>query len=61
MDKILAAWQIFMKYGNTDYPISAEHDEIHIHYNPAEMNPLDILELNELGFHPADDHFYHFT
>jgi hypothetical protein len=56
MSDLIEALQIFLKYGNPDYPTWCEHDALHIAgINPDEVSDADIVRLDELGFFPSDE------
>ena len=55
MDDLIAALQIFRKYGNPPYPTHCEHDVMLVTINPADVSEEDIAKLDELGFFPSDD------
>lgn len=51
MEKLIEALQIFLKYGNPDYPTHCEHDEMWIcGINPDDVSQDDKDKLKELGF-----------
>jgi len=50
MDKLIAALQIFLKYGNPKYPTHCEHDVLYISIDPELVSEEDKKELDELGF-----------
>lgn len=55
MEKLIEALQIFLKYGNPDYPTHCEHDELTIDIRPELVSEEDKLKLNELGFFADED------
>lgn len=51
MKNLIEALQIFLKYGNPNYPTHCEHDELWIcGYEDAEILEEDRAKLEELGF-----------
>lgn len=55
MEKLIEALQIFLKYGNPDYPTHCEHDELTVNINPELVSEEDKLRLDELGFFPDEE------
>jgi len=64
MDKLIEALQIFLKYGNPEYPTHCEHDVLHIcGIYPEKVSEEDKKKLDELGFFVGEewsDHFISF-
>jgi hypothetical protein len=58
MEKLIEALQIFLKYGNPNYPTHCEHDELTVVINPELVSEEDLLKLDELGFFPDEDSEY---
>lgn len=50
MDKLIQALNIFLKYGNPDYPTHCEHDLLLILIDPKIVSDDDKEKLNDLGF-----------
>lgn len=50
MEKLIEALQIFLKYGNPDYPTHCEHDELTVNISPSLVSEEDRNKLDELGF-----------
>lgn len=51
MEDLIKALQIFLKYGNPDYPTWCSHDELHIcDIDPDKVSDEDIKALDDLGF-----------
>lgn len=50
MEQLIEALQIFLKYGNPDYPTHCEHDELTVDINPELVSEEDKVKLEELGF-----------
>ena len=51
MKKLIEALQIFLKYGNPDYPTHCEHDTLYIcGIEPDDVSKEDIKKLDDLGF-----------
>ena len=57
MEDLIKALQIFLKYGNPDYPTHCEHDCLYIDIDPELVSDEDKIELEELGFDPNGDGF----
>lgn len=58
MDKLIEALQIFLKYGNPEYPTHCEHDQLAVVIDPAIVNCEDTARLEELGFVPDHEAGY---
>jgi len=50
MEKLIEALNIFLKYGNPDYPFHCEHDYLYVDINPELVSEEDKAALDELGF-----------
>ena len=51
MRDLIKALQIFLKYGDPDYPTHCEHDELWIcGYDGIDISDEDLKLLDELGF-----------
>ena len=67
MKNLIEALQIFLKYGNPDYPTHCEHDVLHIcGIEPDDVSDLDKERLQKLGFllpdeDDDDEGFFSFT
>lgn len=58
MEQLIRALQIFLKYGNPDYPTHCEHDEMLIcGIDPDKVSDEDKATLKELGFFISEDSF----
>ena len=56
MENLIKALQIFMKYGNPDYPTRCEHDELFIcGIDPETVSDEDKKLLEDLGFFVDDE------
>ena len=55
MEDLIKALQIFLKYGNPDYPTSCSHDELFVKIESEKVSEEDLKTLEELGFYPSDD------
>jgi len=55
MEKLIEALQIFLKYCNTDYPITCANDLLHVGIYPELVSNEDKQKLDELGFFVSDD------
>lgn len=51
MEDLIKALQIFLKYGNTEYPTSCSHDQLAImDIEKDQVSEEDVKTLDELGF-----------
>ena len=58
MNNLIQALQIFIKYGNPDYPTHCEHDELTIRgIDPVKVSDEDKVKLEGLGFFVSYGHF----
>lgn len=55
MSKLIEALQIFLKYGDPDYPTHCEHDELTICIDPNIVSEEDKKKLEELSFYESED------
>jgi hypothetical protein len=56
MEDLIEALQIFLKYGNPDYPTTCEHDIMYIcGINSNDVSDDDKIKLEELGFEIDND------
>ena len=56
MDKLIEALQIFLKYGNPNYPTHCEHDTLYIYgYDKDVVSEEDVARLKELSFFWSDE------
>lgn len=62
MKDLIEALQIFLKYGNPDYPTACDHDQLYVMIDPADVSDEDKEKLEKLGFYasPEDSNFYSF-
>ncbi len=59
MEDLIAALQIFLKYGNPKYPTHCSHDLLTICGIDADtVSATDVAELEKLGFYKDYDNFY---
>jgi len=60
MEDLIKALQIFLKYGNPDYPTNCSHDCLWIDIDQRKVSKEDIRQLEDLGFRVDDenDGFY---
>lgn len=54
MEDLIKAFQIFLKYGNPDYPTHCEHDVMYVMIDPELVSKEDKKELKKLGFFKND-------
>lgn len=52
MKDLIEALNIFLKYGNPDYPTHCEHDVMYVSIDPKMVSDNDLATLNGLGFTP---------
>lgn len=50
LSDLIKALNIFLKYGDVDYPVSTDHDILYIHVAPGIVSEDDKAELDKLGF-----------
>lgn len=55
MEDLIKALQIFLKYGNPDYPTCCNHDELWVDIEPEKVSEEDLEMLRTLGFFPLED------
>ncbi len=56
MEDLIKALQIFLKYGNPDYPTHCEHDVLYVDINPEKVSEEDLKKLDKLGFIPDEEY-----
>ena len=57
MEDLIKALQIFLKYGNPQYPTYCEHDILTImEIDPEKVSDEDKAELDDLGFFVGDEY-----
>lgn len=56
MEDLIKALQIFLKYGNPDYPTHCEHDTLLVSINPEIVSEEDKVQLDFLGFFPSEEY-----
>lgn len=58
MENLIKAFQIFLKYGNPDYPTHCEHDVMIVRVvdEKKDISKEDRKELKELGFQWDDEY-----
>ena len=55
MDELIAALQIFRKYGNPQYPTHCEHDTLQVCIDPEDVSDEDKATLDDMGFFPDEE------
>ena len=55
MEDLIKALQIFLKYGNPEYPTHCEHDSLYVDIAPELVTDEDKEILEELGFYSGED------
>lgn len=60
MNDLIEALTIFLKYTQTAYPTSCEHDVMYVHVKASEVSFVDKQQLSKLGFEINEeyDNFY---
>lgn len=62
MESLIKALQIFLKYGNPEYPTNCSHDELAImEIEPDKVSKEDKVELEILGFEINKDENYFYS
>jgi hypothetical protein len=54
MEDLIKALQIFLKYGNPQFPTHCEHDILYVQISPDEVSAEDLEELEKLHFSPDE-------
>ena len=54
LSKLIEALNIFLKYGDVDFPTHCEHDVLTVCVMPEDVSVEDTEKLNELGFDVGD-------
>ena len=60
-DKLIAAFQIFKKYSDTQWPTNCEHDMLYVMVNQEDVSEEDKAALLELGFMTNGENFSSYT
>lgn len=55
MENLIKAFQIFLKYGNPEYPTHCEHDVMYVSIEYDIVSDADKKALDELGFIHCED------
>ena len=55
MEDLIKALQIFLKYGNKNYPTFCEHDILYVDVDPSVVSDEDKKVLDKLGFFVDDE------
>lgn len=56
MEDLIKGLQIFLKYGNPEWPTYCSHDTLHItQISPDQVSADDVEELDKLGFFVDED------
>lgn len=58
LSNLIKAFNIFLKYGDIDYPTHCEHYEMYINVDPKVVSEEDLKELYTLGFSQEDDYCF---
>lgn len=57
LSELIEALQIFLKYGDVQFPTHCEHDELTVCVDPRVVSDEDKKKLLSLSFFEDDDHF----
>lgn len=57
LSELIEALQIFLKYGDVQFPTHCEHDELTVCVDPNVVSDEDKKKLLSMGFFEDDDHF----
>lgn len=60
LSKLIEALNIFLTYGDVDFPTHCEHDELTVCVMPDKVSDADKKRLEELGFNVGDCSFTSF-
>lgn len=61
MEDLVKALQIFLKYGNPEYPTHCEHDILYVcGIEPSDVSDEDKASLDKLGFFCDEEGFKSF-
>lgn len=55
MENLIKALQIFLKYGNPEWPTHCEHDVLYVNIEFDLVSEEDKAALDELGFFEDED------
>lgn len=55
MSRLIAALQIFLKYGDIPFPTNCEHDVLTVAVNPELVSDEDKAALDDLGFFVGEE------
>jgi DNA-binding protein YbaB len=55
MEDLIKALQIFLKYGNPEYPTNCSHDLLFVNIDPELVSEEDVKILDDLGFVVDED------
>ncbi len=55
LSRLIEALNIFLKYGDVNYPTQCEHDVLTVFVDPSVVSEEDIKRLDELGFFVSDE------
>lgn len=58
LSNLIEALQIFLKYGDIDYPTHCEHDVLTICVDPSKVSEEDKAKLLKLGFFESEDNYF---
>ncbi len=54
MEKLIEALQIFLKYGNPQFPTHCEHDVMQVNIDVDKVSEEDLKKLKALHFTPDE-------
>ena len=55
LSKLIEAMNIFLKYGDVEYPTHCMYDTLWVLVDPGVVSPEDIEKLDELGFFASEE------
>lgn len=55
LSDLIAALNIFLKYGDEAYPTNCQHDTLRVYPASMEISEEDMKKLDELGFIPDSE------
>jgi hypothetical protein len=60
LSTLIEALNIFLKYGDVEFPTHCEHDELTVCVDPTLVSEEDIKRLDDLGFFVSEEAFKSF-
>jgi hypothetical protein len=56
MSELIEAFQIFLKYGDLQFPTHCEHDILIVNISPELVSDQDMARLDDLSFFVSTEH-----